>query len=42
VALSSAEAEYVAICSSCGKAVWLQNLITGLFDLELEDDLYPL
>jgi hypothetical protein len=37
VALSSAEAEYVAACSACGEAVWLRKLITGLFDLELEE-----
>jgi hypothetical protein len=24
------------MCSACGEAVWLQKLITGLFDLELE------
>jgi hypothetical protein len=37
VVLSSTEAEYVATCSACGEVVWLQKLITGLFDLELEE-----
>jgi hypothetical protein len=36
VALSSVEAEYVAMCSACGEAVWIRKLITRLFDLELE------
>jgi ATP sulfurylase len=37
MALSSAEAEYVAAWSACGEAVWLRKLIAGLFDLELEE-----
>jgi hypothetical protein len=37
VALNSTEAEYVAAYSACGEAVWLRKLITGLFDLELEE-----
>ena len=37
MALSSAEAEYVAAWSACGEAVWLQKLIAKLFDLELEE-----
>jgi hypothetical protein len=37
VALSMAEAEYIAACSACSEAVWLRKLLTGLFDLELEE-----
>jgi hypothetical protein len=36
VALSMAEAEYIAACSSSSEAMWLQKLLAGLFDLELE------
>ena len=36
VALSTAEAEYIAACSTCSEAVWLQKLLSGLFDLELD------
>jgi hypothetical protein len=36
VALSIAEAEYIASCSTSSEAVWLRKLLAGLFDLELE------
>jgi hypothetical protein len=32
VALSTAEAEYIAACEACTKAVWLRKLISDLFD----------
>ena len=33
VALSMAEAEYVASCSTSGEVVWLRKLLSDLFDL---------
>ena len=36
MALITAEAEYIAACSACSKAVWLRKLLSGLFDLELD------
>jgi len=36
VALSMAEAEYIAACSSCSEILWLWKLLAGLFDLELD------
>jgi hypothetical protein len=36
VALSTAEVEYIATCLASSEAVWLQKLLAGLFDLELE------
>jgi hypothetical protein len=36
VALSTAEAEYIAACSASSEAVWLWKLLAGVFDLELE------
>jgi hypothetical protein len=32
IALSTAEAEYIAACEACTKVVWLRKLICGLFD----------
>ena len=32
IALSTTEAEYIAACSSCSKAVWLRKMFLGLFD----------
>jgi hypothetical protein len=32
VALSTAEAKYMAACEACTEAVWLRKLITDLFD----------
>jgi hypothetical protein len=36
IALSMVEEEYIASCSTSCEAIWLQKLLTGLFDLELE------
>ena len=35
VALSIAEAEYVAACLASCEAVWLRKLLSNLFDLQL-------
>ena len=36
MALSTAEAEYVAACSASCEAVWLRMLLSNLFDLQLD------
>ena len=36
VALSTMEAEYIAACVAYSEAVWLQKMLSGLFDLQLE------
>ena len=36
VALSTAEAEYIAACSASCEAVWIRKLLSGLFDAELK------
>ena len=36
VALSTAEAEYVAACSASCEALWLRKVLFNLFDLQLE------
>jgi hypothetical protein len=36
VVLSMAEVEYITLCSSSREAMWVKNLLVGLFDLELE------
>jgi hypothetical protein len=36
IALNTTEAEYIATCSASCEAIWLQKLLTGLFDLEME------
>ena len=36
VSLSTAKADYIAACSAYSKVVWLQKLLSGLFDLELD------
>ena len=36
MALSTAEAEYVAACSASCEAVWLRKLLYNLFDLQLD------
>ena len=36
VALSKIEAKYVAACSSSCEAVWLQKLLSDIFDLQLD------
>jgi hypothetical protein len=35
IALSTAESEYIAVCSTSCEAIWLRNLLTDLFDLEM-------
>jgi hypothetical protein len=35
IALSTAEAEYIATCSASCEAIWLRKLLTSLFDLEM-------
>ena len=36
MALSIAEVEYVTACSASCEAVWLRNLLSNLFDLQLD------
>jgi hypothetical protein len=36
VALSTAEAEYIAACEACTEAIWLRKLISDLFDQILD------
>ena len=36
VALSTAEAEYIAACYASCEAIWLRKLMLGLFNLELD------
>jgi hypothetical protein len=36
IAPSMAEAEYIVACSASCEAIWLQRLLTNLFDLEME------
>jgi hypothetical protein len=36
VALSTAEAEYIATCSTSSEAMWLRKLLAILFDIKLE------
>ena len=38
VALSTTEVEYVAACLTSCEVVWIKNLLSYLFDLELEAD----
>jgi hypothetical protein len=33
---STTEAEYIAACDACTKAVWLRKLVYGLFDQVLD------
>ena len=35
VALSTAEAEYIAACSTCCEEIWLWKLMSGIFDMEV-------
>ena len=37
IALSTAEEEYIVSCSSNCEAIWLRKLLTGLFNLEMEE-----
>ena len=34
--LSTTEAEYIATCAASNDAIWLQKMLSGLFDLQLE------
>jgi hypothetical protein len=36
ISLSTTEAEYIVACSASCESIWLQKLLTGLFDLEME------
>jgi hypothetical protein len=36
IALSTVEEEYIVACSASCEAIWLQKLLTSLFDLEME------
>jgi hypothetical protein len=36
VVLSTTAEEYMATCLACTEAVWLQKLLSGLFDIELD------
>jgi hypothetical protein len=36
ITLSTTKEEYIATCSASCEAIWLQNLLTGLFNLEME------
>jgi hypothetical protein len=36
ISLSTVEAEYIVVCSTSCKAIWLRKLLTNLFDLEME------
>jgi hypothetical protein len=35
ISLSTVEAEYIVTCSAKCEAIWIQNLLTGLFNLEM-------
>jgi hypothetical protein len=37
IALSTTEAKYIATCSASCEAKWIRKLLTGLFDLEMEE-----
>jgi hypothetical protein len=36
IALNTTEVEYIAACYASCEAIWLQKLLTGLLDLEME------
>ena len=36
VALSIAEAEYIASCLACYEVIWIQKMMSGLFDMGLD------
>ena len=36
IALSIWEEEYIAACSACSEVVWLQKMLAGLFDEEID------
>jgi hypothetical protein len=35
ISLSMEEQEYIVACSASCEAIWLQNFLTGLFDMEI-------
>jgi hypothetical protein len=37
IALSTTKVEYIVACSASCEAIWLRKLLTGLFDLEMEE-----
>jgi hypothetical protein len=37
IVLSTAEVEYIVACFASCEAIWLQKLLMGLFDLEMEE-----
>jgi hypothetical protein len=37
ISLSTTEAEYIIACSASCEAIWLQKLLTSLFDLEMRE-----
>ena len=36
IALSMVKVEYIAACSACSKTIWLQKMLAGLFDAEID------
>ena len=36
VALSTTKVEYISACAASGEVVWLREMLSGLFDLQLE------
>lgn len=36
VALNTTEVEYIATCAASSEVVWLQKMLSGLFDLQVE------
>ena len=36
IAISTSEVEYIAACSTCSDAVWLLQMLEGLFDAEID------
>ena len=36
IALSSSEVEYIAAYSTCSEAIWICNMLAGLFDVEID------
>jgi hypothetical protein len=37
ISLSTTEEEYIVVCSTSCEAIWLHKLLTGLFELEMEE-----
>jgi hypothetical protein len=40
IALSTIEVEYIVACSMSCEAIWFQNLLDSLFDLEMRETLF--